>query len=95
MTDWLKGIGLALYLSATAGCMNVEGIVQALAKDNASACLVATLWGGAGALAITPAPSIPAGGGYGSLMFCRSNQPGSLVQIDKDGAMRIVSGQTP
>jgi len=93
--DWIRGIALALFLSATMGCMNVEGIVQALAKDNASACLSAVLWGGVGAMAFTPAPSIPAGGGYGSVTFCRSNQPGSTVEMGPDGSMRIVNGQKP
>lgn len=64
-------------------------LIKELAKDNASFCAKAGVRGGAGAVAIVPAP-IPSGG-YGSaeLEFCRSNHAGAKVTLAPDGTISI------
>lgn len=67
--------------------------IKGLAADHASACLQMSAGGGAGAIAIAPVPAIPAGGGgYGYLTACRSNQPGSEIEVKLDGSITIKHG---
>ncbi len=82
-------------LMGLAGCFQIDPetlielkqTVEALAKDNASACGQITAGGGGGAVAILPTPGgVPAGGyGYGSAIVCRTNQPGSVIKVDSGG----------
>lgn len=90
MKPWIL---LALLLLP--GCMNIDKVIDALARDNASFCGTATTWGGAGAVAIAPTavPVVPSGGaGYASVDFCRTNAPNSMIIRDKDGTIRIAHG---
>lgn len=71
----------------------ISGMVNALAKDNASACIRVSAGGGVGALAITPVPTIPmGGGGYASLVACRSNEPGSIIVVKQNGDLELYHG---
>jgi len=84
---------LALLVSiGVSGCLMIDGeeikaLLDGLAKDNASACV--EIRGGGGGGAIIPAPAVPMGGGWGSLIACRSNQPGSVIKV---GTMKIEHG---
>ena len=90
MRDLFVAALLALLLSS--GCMNASELVSALSKDAASFCGSHTAWYGAGAVAIAPVPTFPAGGGYATLTFCRTNQANSIIIRNEDGSMRIVHG---
>lgn len=70
------------------GCS--AGMGEWLAKDKASACGYSTVTYAAGA--IIPAPSVPLAGVYVHQHFCRSNTPGSVVQIKPDGTMTVIHG---
>jgi len=65
-------------------------MLEAAGRDNASVC--GALIGGFGALAIGPAPSIPAGGYYGKASVCRTNQPGTSIVQGVDGSLTIQHG---
>ena len=72
---------------------DIPAVLDKLSADHASACLRTGIRGGAGAIAIAPAPSIPAGGyGFAELEFCRSNEPGSEIEIKPDGTLTIKHG---
>ena len=82
-------------LMGLAGCFQIDPetliklkqTVEALAKDNASACGQVMAGGGGGAVAILPTPGgVPAGGyGYGSAIVCRTNEPGSVIVVSSGG----------
>ncbi len=61
---------------------DLKDSVLALGKDKASLCARAR--GGAAGLTVAPAPAIPASGGYGDLVLCRSNEPGSEITVTAD-----------
>ena len=63
--------------------------MEGLAKNHASACMVLTA--GYGAFTIMPAPAIPGAGAYGSMVFCRTNQAGSTVEVE-DGKITLNHG---
>lgn len=56
--------------------------IEALGKDRASLCARAD--GGAGGLTIAPG-GIPGAGGYGAVVVCRSNEPGSKIEASAAG----------
>jgi len=92
----LKG-GLALTIALfLGGCglplsdTTIDKIIKGLAADNASACI--TLGAGGGGGAVFPAPAIPVGGGYASLVACRSNEPGSIIIVKANGDLEIHHG---
>lgn len=58
---------------------DLKETLSAAGKDNASLC--ARAFGGAGGFALAPAPTIPASGGYGEFVLCRSNEPGSEIEV--------------
>jgi hypothetical protein len=65
---------------------DLRDALDALGKDRASLCMQAS--GGAGGATIAPAsplPTIPGGGGYGSVTICRSNEPGSKIETSAAG----------
>ena len=72
---------------------DLPAVLAGLSADHASACLRTGVRGGAGAVAIAPVPSVPAGG-YGSaeLEFCRTNEPGSEIELKSDGTLTIKHG---
>ncbi len=101
--NWLSGSKLKGGLTLTitlflAGCglplsdTTISSLVNALAKDNASACIQVSAGGGAGVMAIAPVPTIPAGGGYASLVACRSNEPGSIILVKQNGDLELYHG---
>ncbi len=82
---------LVFSLTMMVGCSVplTPELIKELAKDNASFCARAGVRGGAGAVAIVPAP-VPSGG-YGSaeVEFCRSNHDGATVKLSPDGSISI------
>lgn len=92
-------IFVAVILLLAGGCSlpippeQIPAFVEALAKDNASACALLGAGGGAGGIAITPTPSIPmGGGGYAALTVCRTNQPGTVILVKANGEITILHG---
>jgi len=90
-------VGLALAIPLfLSGCVlplddaTISSLMTGLAADNASACLSVNAGGGGGA--VFPAPAIPVGGGYASLVACRSNEPGSVISVKPDGSLEIKHG---
>ena len=76
------------------GCSlpNAAQIIEAAGKDNASWCSdLSAMYGGG---AVIPGPGVPIAGAYGHLYVGRTNQPGSTVNIDKDGC-KIIHGKEP
>jgi MFS family permease len=74
---------------------DIKDALVALSRDRASACLRAG--GGGGAMTIAPGagvPLVPGGGGYGSITICRSNEPGSKIEVSELGAVKIEHGAT-
>ncbi len=85
-------MGLALSLTGCSPPLTPE-LIDALAKDSASFCGRAGIRGGAGAMPIGVAPTVPVGG-YGSseVEFCRSNYPGASVSMTPSGPITITHG---
>lgn len=73
---WIVGLLLA-------GCApnleHLKPIAEALAKDQASACIA--VWVGVGGGAVVPVPVVPTAGGWGYVFLGRTNQPGSSVHV--------------
>ena len=66
-------------------------MMTALAESNSSACMVTGASGGAGAMPVAPVP-VPSGGwGNATFTFCRSNQPGSKIEVN-DSIINIEHG---
>lgn len=81
-----RNISLASALLLVSGCSplfssDMRDLAQALGHDAASLCVRAS--GGAGGVGIVPGAIAPSGG-YGALTICRSNQPGTVIQVDGD-----------
>ena len=74
-----------LFLSGCAG-----SLIRDLAKDPASACGYSTITYGAGV--VVPSPAVPVGGVYVHQRFCRSNTPGSVVELKPDGTISVQHG---
>ncbi len=86
-------LALTLFLSSCVLPLDdatISSLMKGLAADNASACLSVNAGGGAGA--VFPAPAIPVGGGYASLVACRSNEPGSVIVVKANGDLEIYHG---
>lgn len=88
-----RAVACCLLAAALSACSpmfsgDLKDTVKELAKDRASAC--ASVKGGAGAMTIGPG-ALPGGGGYGSLTLCRSNEPGSEIEVT-DSAIKIKHG---
>lgn len=81
---------MAVALSMTAaGCAAVSPeLIEALAKDEASACFVADVRGGAGAVV----GSMSGGYGQSSVRFCRSNKDQATVTMTAEGQITIQNG---
>jgi len=98
LNEPLGGLTLTITLFL-AGCglpldgPTISSMLAGLAADNASACITISAGGGVGALAITPVPTIPmGGGGYASLVACRSNEPGSVILVKANGDLELYHG---
>lgn len=76
--------GLALSACAP-NLEQAKGMMEALAQDEASACMA--VWVGVGGGALIPAPAAPAVGGWGYLFAGRTNQPGAKVWVDNASCM--------
>ena len=72
---------------------DIPGVIEKLSESNSSACVRTGAQGGGGAVAAGAGPTVPAGG-YGSaeLVFCRSNEPGSELEVKPDGTIAIKHG---
>ena len=85
---------VSLLLSASGCALNLTPeMVQALSKDPASFCITSGASGGAGGAGF--GAGLVGSGGYGqaTLNFCRTNQPGSEVQLKPDGSISITHGK--
>jgi len=88
---------LAATLFLASGCSypmtqkDLGSFVRALAEDSATACVQTGVGWGAGIMTFTPVPTIPAGGGGGYLTICRTNEPGSEIEVNSNG-MKIKHG---
>lgn len=89
----------AALAAATSGCALLlppnpytKEVIDALASDDASACVRVTLSGGGAGAAVGPGV-IPAGG-YGNVGFTlgRTGQDGMQVYIGADGSCQVRSG---
>lgn len=90
----------AALAAATSGCALLlppnpytKEVIEALAADDASACVRVNISGGGAGAAVGPGV-IPAGG-YGSVGFTlgRSGQNGMQVYIGADGSCQVRSGE--
>lgn len=72
---------------------DMPAVLDKLSQSSASACVVTGASGGAGMIAVTPAP-VPGGGwGNANFIFCRSNEPGSKITANASG-LTIDHGST-
>lgn len=91
-------VTLTLMLLLLGGCFplseaSIKAIMENLKDDSASACLITGLSGGGGGAVMGPG-MIPAGGwGEGKFLFCRSNEPGSYIEVHPDGSIVIEHGE--
>lgn len=85
-----------LFSLLTAGCAlpmkseDVQAVVNGLAQDHASFCVVIGAWYGGGVL--SPMPAVPLAGGRGHIIVGRSNEPGTKVTVSIDTGCVIEHG---
>ena len=85
----MKKLMLVLVGLLASGCTALTPeLIEALAKDEASACFVSDVRGGAGAVV----GSMSGGYGQASVKFCRSNKDNAIVRMGVDGSIEIQNG---
>ncbi len=82
-------------LFVLSGCSVLDkDLITQLAADHASFCMDVVVSGGGGAVTIAPLP-VPGGAyGYGHGWVCRTNEPGSTIDLKPDGSLTIQHGKT-